>query len=514
MARETCPLAARVGRRARRRALPGGVLRGGGEAVDPRRPPLRRHAQGAPRPPLRRRAAHPHHRRPRGAGPGRGGGQRRSSPTPTGPDASLVVDRGRPPATCGRWSAAATSSAPSPIAKLNLATQGPRQAGSSFKPLRPRHRPRRRASTRSTRISAPSCITIPMRERGALAARATTAEAAGARSPSPRAPCARTTPSTPSSCMRVGPKAAMEMATRMGIRSPLEPVPSAVLGSNDVTAMDMAAAYSTFANRGIRVPPVLVTRITRADGTVLYNHEHRQTKVLEAGIVDTVTSILEQVIERGTGTRAKLDRPAAGKTGTTDDNKDAWFAGYTAAARHRGVGRVPAARRRRQADPDAPAEHPHRGHRRLVPRRDLAAVHERRPRGSARDAVPGADHHDHGPAASSNRRTRRASARLTGLPDVRGPPGGAGHRDPAGGRLPCAHRPRPRRRSGRPAPSWSRARRPGPRRPRGSTVTLEVAPTSGQPVATDDEAGLGDRPRPLAHACASATAARRWAASW
>jgi penicillin-binding protein 1A len=102
-----------------------------------------------------------------------------------------------------------------------------------------------------------------------------------------------------------------------------------VLGSNSVTAMDMASAYSTFANRGIRVPPVLVTRITRADGTVLFNHEHSQTKVLEAGVADTLTSILEQVIQRGTGTRAKLDRPAAGKTGTTDDWKDAWFAGYT-----------------------------------------------------------------------------------------------------------------------------------------------------------------------------------------
>jgi penicillin-binding protein 1A len=129
--------------------------------------------------------------------------------------------------------------------------------------------------------------------------------------------------------MRVGPKEAMEGATRLGIMSPLENVPSGVLGSNDVTAMDMAAAYSTFANRGIKVPPVLVTKITRADGTVLYQHQHEQTKVLEAGVVDTLTSILEQAIQRGTGTRAKLDRPAAGKTGTTDDNRDAWFAGYT-----------------------------------------------------------------------------------------------------------------------------------------------------------------------------------------
>jgi penicillin-binding protein 1A len=129
--------------------------------------------------------------------------------------------------------------------------------------------------------------------------------------------------------MRVGPKVATEAANRYGILTPLKPVPSAVLGSNDVTAMDMASAYSTFANRGIRVPPVLVTRITRADGSVLFNHEHSQTKVLEAGIVDTLTSILEQAIQRGTGTRAKLDRPAAGKTGTSNDNRDAWFAGYT-----------------------------------------------------------------------------------------------------------------------------------------------------------------------------------------
>jgi len=62
---------------------------------------------------------------------------------------------------------------------------------------------------------------------------------------------------------------------------------------------------------------------------VLFQHEHKQEKVLEPEVADTLTSILQQVIERGTGTRAKLGRPAAGKTGTTDDWKDAWFAGYT-----------------------------------------------------------------------------------------------------------------------------------------------------------------------------------------
>jgi penicillin-binding protein 1A len=77
------------------------------------------------------------------------------------------------------------------------------------------------------------------------------------------------------------------------------------------------------------VPPVLVTRITRADGTVLFQHRHTQNKVLDADVADTLTSILEQVISRGTGRNAQLDRPAAGKTGTAQEWRDAWFAGYT-----------------------------------------------------------------------------------------------------------------------------------------------------------------------------------------
>ena len=168
--------------------------------------------------------------------------------------------------------------------------------------------------------------------------------------------------------MDVGPANATEAATRYGIMSPLEPVPAAVLGSNDVTAMDMAAAFSTFTNRGIRVPPVLVTRITRADGTVLFSHEHTQTKVLEAGVADTVTSILEQVVERGTGTKAQLDRPAAGKTGTTDDHRGRVVRRLHAGAGHRRVGGVPQARARRQEGADAAADHPDPGHRRLLPR--------------------------------------------------------------------------------------------------------------------------------------------------
>lgn len=247
-------------------------------------------------------------------------------PEPEGPAASLVsieAATGYVRAMVGGRDFFGTSS----IAKLNLATQGPRQAGSSFKPL-VLATALAQGIDPKTRISAPACVTIPLEQ--APPWRPCNYGGGGGGTVSIAEGTVRSYNTLYAQLMmRVGPVKAMEAATTYGIRSPLEPVPAAVLGTNSVTAMDMAGAYSTFANRGLRVPPVLVTRITRADGTVLFNHEHRQTKVLEAGVADTLTSILEQVIERGTGTKAKLDRPAAGKTGTADDWVDAWFAGYT-----------------------------------------------------------------------------------------------------------------------------------------------------------------------------------------
>ena len=256
----------------------------------------------------------------------------------------------------------------SPIAKLNLATQGPRQAGSSFKPF-----VLAAALTQGidplTRISAPSCLTIPM--ENAEPYRPCNYGGGGGGTVTIAEGTVRSYNTLYVQLMqRVGPKAAMEMATRMGIRTPLRPVLSAVLGSNEVTAMDMAGAYSTFANRGIRVSPVLVTRITRADGTVLFNHEHRQTKVLEAGIVDTVTSILEQVDPAGHGHPGEARPARGGQDGHDRRQQGRVVRGLHQRARHRGVGGVPAGRRRRQGDPDALAQHPLRRHRaaRIPPR--------------------------------------------------------------------------------------------------------------------------------------------------
>ena len=216
---------------------------------------------------------------------------------------------------------------PGEAAKLNLATQNRRQTGSAFKPFVLAAALDEGMSPRTV-YAAPGCITIPY-------------------GTPPWHPCNYSDSGPPGVVdlvegtvrsyntlyaqlvMDVGADDATETASELGIRSPLEPVPSAVLGANVVTPVDMAAGFATIANRGIRVPPVLVTRITRSDGTVLFKHEHAQRRVLDQGIADTVTSILEQVVQRGTGTAARLDRPAAGKTGTDNDYENAWFVGYT-----------------------------------------------------------------------------------------------------------------------------------------------------------------------------------------
>ena len=94
----------------------------------------------------------------------------------------------------------------------------------------------------------------------------------------------------------------------MGITTPLRRVPAAVLGANDVQPLEMASAYATLANRGVHVDPVFVTSIARADGTILYEAEHHQQRVLDADVADQVTSVLEQVVQRGHG-HCGPDRP-------------------------------------------------------------------------------------------------------------------------------------------------------------------------------------------------------------
>ncbi|MDP1818952.1 MAG: PBP1A family penicillin-binding protein [Acidimicrobiales bacterium] len=216
---------------------------------------------------------------------------------------------------------------PGAVSKLNLATQGPRPAGSSFKPLVLATALAEGMPT-STTYSAPACITIRLPNE--VWNPCNYAESGvGGRVNLVEATVKSFNTAYAQLMMDVGPKDVVEAAADLGVRSPLGADPSLVLGTSPVTAMDMASVYATFANRGVRVPPVFVTRITRADGTVLFRHQHSQERALDEGVADTLTAILEQAVNRGTGTAARLDRPAAGKTGTGQEWRDAWFAGFT-----------------------------------------------------------------------------------------------------------------------------------------------------------------------------------------
>jgi penicillin-binding protein 1A len=127
----------------------------------------------------------------------------------------------------------------------------------------------------------------------------------------------------------VGPKNVADLATQMGITSPLKAVPALTLGTSEVSVLDMASGYSTLADNGEHIKPAVVTKVTDAKGNVLYENKVIRKRVLDAKDVAKVNYILNQVVEGGTGTGARIGQPAAGKTGTTENNRDAWFVGFT-----------------------------------------------------------------------------------------------------------------------------------------------------------------------------------------
>ncbi len=130
----------------------------------------------------------------------------------------------------------------------------------------------------------------------------------------------------------IGPDKLVTMAHDLGVTSPLVPNASLVLGVDSVSPLEMAAAYSTFARGGERIPPRLVRKVVNAVGEVLDDGSYRSTRVLSDKQDSVVTWCLRQVTERGTGTAARvIGHPIAGKTGTTTNNTDAWFVGYSAA---------------------------------------------------------------------------------------------------------------------------------------------------------------------------------------
>ncbi len=212
-----------------------------------------------------------------------------------------------------------------PFARFNLATQGRRQPGSSFKPLVLATALSKGVSPDRT-YPGGDCVSfrgIPDwapcnyggTSYGPLSLREATVQSANT-------VFARLT-------VDIGARSVVQTARTMGITTDLPMVPAIGLGAGEVTVFDMAQAYSAFPNLGVLRPAHLIERIEGPDGEVLYEADVEGYRVLDESVAWLVNQTLSDVVLRGTGVRAGLDRPQAGKTGTSQDSSDAWFVGYT-----------------------------------------------------------------------------------------------------------------------------------------------------------------------------------------
>ena len=131
---------------------------------------------------------------------------------------------------------------------------------------------------------------------------------------------------------QVTPEAVVQTAKRMGINSPLGANPSIALGTSEVTLLEMTGAYAPFSNGGFAVLPFVVQRVRTPDGTVIFERTGSGLgRVASIESVALMNDMLQATVEMGTATRASLAGwPAGGKTGTSQNFRDAWFIGYTA----------------------------------------------------------------------------------------------------------------------------------------------------------------------------------------
>jgi penicillin-binding protein 1A len=119
------------------------------------------------------------------------------------------------------------------------------------------------------------------------------------------------------------------MAQQMGIRSPLEPYLGLTLGGSGVNLMEITSAFGILANQGVRYEPYAIDKIVDDSGQEIYRQHPVKIDVLNRTTVDTMVKMMLAVVQRGTGQAANIGRQVAGKTGTSDDYRDAWFIGFT-----------------------------------------------------------------------------------------------------------------------------------------------------------------------------------------
>lgn len=207
--------------------------------------------------------------------------------------------------------------------QFNRATQGKRPAGSSFKPIVYLSALERGWSTQDILMDEP--ITEgryrPKNYGGKYLGEVTLEQALTYSLNTIAFQLAKT----------LGPEAIIDSARRLGITSDLEPNLSIALGANGVALLEMATAYSIIANGGTEVQPFAITKISTKDGELIYQRSDAQSmkRVFRSADIQNLTSMMNSVMEYGTGQGARFGVPAAGKTGTSDDSRDAMFMGFT-----------------------------------------------------------------------------------------------------------------------------------------------------------------------------------------
>jgi penicillin-binding protein 1A len=212
---------------------------------------------------------------------------------------------------------------------FNLAAQGHRQPGSAFKPFVLTTAIKHGVDPRKTfYTSKPLSLDVP--GYGPWTVK-TYGETYGGRMDLVRATLLSDNTVYAQLDIDLGPKNVRTTAKEMGITTKLDGIPSEGLGGLrlGVSPLEMANAYATLASGGMRNKPKGITKVEFPDGKDEDLGKPERKRVFSDGVADEVTKILEQNIQKGTGTKANIGCPAAGKTGTTDNFNDAWFAGYT-----------------------------------------------------------------------------------------------------------------------------------------------------------------------------------------
>ncbi len=208
--------------------------------------------------------------------------------------------------------------------QFNVAVQGKRQPGSAFKPFVLASALTDKISSEQTFAAGPARLRLPNGQTWKVTGSSGTMRLRTATEKSVNAVFARL-------ILKDGPDKTVAMAHKLGVTEDVEEVPAIALGGleHGVSPLSMAAAYSTFAAGGKATTPYSITKVAKPDGVILMQVKPKRKLALEPAVSYLVTDILRGVITKGTGHSAAIGRPAAGKTGTTEKNNDAWFVGYT-----------------------------------------------------------------------------------------------------------------------------------------------------------------------------------------